>query len=83
MDNNAGAGTFFGVVFRYLAITALSLSWPFDHGKTSLMRRSLITRWGGPRSEATQSTSEVDRFLTGKSLKCWGAGATSTNMVCA
>ena len=34
------------------------------------MRRSLITRWGGPRSETTQLTSEVDRFLTGKSPKC-------------
>jgi len=26
-------GTFFRVVFRYLAITALSLSGPLDHGK--------------------------------------------------
>ena len=63
-------GTFFRVVFRYLAIAALSLSGPLDHGKTTLMRRSLITRWGGPRSETTQLTSEVDRFLTGKSPKC-------------
>ena len=29
-----------------------------------------ITRWGGPSSETTQLTSEVDRFLTGKSPKC-------------
>jgi hypothetical protein len=43
---------------------------PLDHGKTTLMRRSLITRRGGPRSETTQLTSEVDRFLTGKSPKC-------------
>jgi len=34
------------------------------------MRRSLIMRWGGPRSETTQFMSEVDRFLTGKSPKC-------------
>ena len=63
-------GTFFRVVFRYLAIAALSFSGPLDHGKTTLMRRSLITKWGGPRSETTQLTSEVDRFLTGKSPKC-------------
>ena len=37
---------------------------------TTLMSRSLITRWGGPRSETTQLMSEVDRFLTGKSPKC-------------
>jgi len=33
------------------------------------MRRSLIMRSGGPRSETTQFMSEVDRFLTGKSPK--------------
>ena len=81
-----GRGTevpFFRVVFRYLAIAALSFSrvwaaapkskkWvsPLDHGKTTLMRRSLIMRWGGPRSETTQFMSEVDMFLTGKSPKC-------------
>jgi len=45
---------------------------PLDQGKTTLMRRSLITRWGGPRSEATQLMSEVDRFLTGKSPSACG-----------
>jgi len=39
--------------------------WHLDHGKTTLMRRSLITSRGGPPSETTQLTSEVDRFLTG------------------
>ena len=43
---------------------------PLDQGKTTLMRRSLIMRWGGPRSEPTQLMSEVDRFLPGKSPKC-------------
>ena len=43
---------------------------PLDQGKTTLMRRSLIMRWGGPRSETTQLMSGVDRFLPGKSPKC-------------
>ena len=42
---------------------------PFAQGKTTLMIRSLITRWGGPRQKPP-ITSEVDRLLTGKSPKC-------------
>ena len=77
-DNNA-RGTevpFFGSFSdiwqsRHLASPGGGTRWvaPLDQGKTTLMRRSLITRWGGPRSKTTQLTSEVDRFLTGKSPK--------------
>jgi len=34
------------------------------------LREDHSSRGGGPRSEATQFMSEVDRFLTGKSPKC-------------
>ena len=34
------------------------------------LREDHSSRGGGPRSEATQVMSEVDRFLTGKSPKC-------------
>ena len=34
------------------------------------LREVHSSRGGGPRSEATQFMSEVDRFLTGKSPKC-------------
>jgi len=45
---------------------SFSDTWTGDRG-TQLLRSS---RGGGPRSEATQFMSEVDRFLTGKSPKC-------------
>jgi hypothetical protein len=38
--------------------------------RTIRLREDHSSRGGGPRSEATQFMSEVDRFLTGKSPKC-------------
>ena len=71
-------GTFFRVVFRYLAMAALSFSrrrHPIKGGAIRLREDhsdEKITHHevGGPRSETTQFMSEVDRFLTGKSPKC-------------
>jgi hypothetical protein len=60
--------TLFRVVFRYLAIAALSLSGPLDHGKTTLKITHHEVGWSPLRNHPI--TSEVDRFLTGKSPKC-------------
>ena len=59
-------GTFFRVVSQISgdrgtqllrAAAPGGIRWvsPLDQGKTTLMRRSLITRWGGPRSETTHN----------------------------
>ena len=50
--------TFFRVVFRYLVIAALSLSGSLDHGKTTLMRRSLSRRYTPAERRAHQRMSE-------------------------
>ncbi len=70
-DNNAGAQ-------RYLFSGRFQISGYHD---TQLLRAIRLREdhsdekithheWGGPRSETTQFMFEVDRFLTGKSLKC-------------
>jgi hypothetical protein len=66
-DNNAGAqrylfsghfqisGNHCTQLLRAAAPGGIRWVSPLDQGKTTLMRRSLITRWGGPRSETTHN----------------------------